>query len=505
MAKKAYIGAPNFEKRNLPSGYTQVEYIESTGTQYIDTGFVPNQDTRVVCEAIVPISGTNWLYGARTSASSNAFAFAASTNGYYTTGYNTKTNSFDASLNSDGVIHIDANKSVTTLTSKNGSATITGTSGTFTAPCNLTLFGGNTKGTVTCGSVTIYSCQIYDNGTLVRDYVPCTNSAGVAGLYDMANGAFYQNAGTGAFAVGATQGEVARDVKKIYLGIDGKARKIKKAYIGNASGLAALCWRGAVDVATMKITSNAGMTDSGVVTMKGTQYRLLTLTSSGTLTVEEPVQAEVWMCGGGSSGGVGSSSGAAGGAGAYTATGTVTLSGTMAAVVGAGGEGRNPDRMNSGGASSFAGLATKTTSGKNGGTGGGGSYSTSNVGTGDGVTKYPFGDSSYFPNPHCAGGGGGAFCNTPADTYSSGGAGGTNGGNGSARVSARTGAQSYGGKGGNKGGGGGESALMQEGSGNASYYGSGGGGGGSNETQKTYGTGGHGYQGVIYIRIPVNQ
>ena len=32
---------------SLPSGYTRLEYIESTGTQYIDTGFIPNQDTRI--------------------------------------------------------------------------------------------------------------------------------------------------------------------------------------------------------------------------------------------------------------------------------------------------------------------------------------------------------------------------------------------------------------------------------------------------------------------------
>lgn len=26
----------------LPSGYTELEYIESSGTQYVDTGVVPN-------------------------------------------------------------------------------------------------------------------------------------------------------------------------------------------------------------------------------------------------------------------------------------------------------------------------------------------------------------------------------------------------------------------------------------------------------------------------------
>ena len=29
----------------LPAGFRQVEYIESSGEQYVDTGVKPNQDT----------------------------------------------------------------------------------------------------------------------------------------------------------------------------------------------------------------------------------------------------------------------------------------------------------------------------------------------------------------------------------------------------------------------------------------------------------------------------
>ena len=47
MAKGAYIGVENFTPRTLPSGFTQVEYLESSGTQYIDTGFKHNQNTRI--------------------------------------------------------------------------------------------------------------------------------------------------------------------------------------------------------------------------------------------------------------------------------------------------------------------------------------------------------------------------------------------------------------------------------------------------------------------------
>ena len=49
----------------LPAGYIQLTYIASTGKQYIDTGFKPNQDTRVVVDADFPKNGSTatWFFG----------------------------------------------------------------------------------------------------------------------------------------------------------------------------------------------------------------------------------------------------------------------------------------------------------------------------------------------------------------------------------------------------------------------------------------------------------
>ena len=52
-------------------------------------------------------------------------------------------------------------------------------------------------------SMKLYSCKIYNNGTLVRDFVPAKNSSGTIGLYDTVNGACYTNAGSGTFTAGA--------------------------------------------------------------------------------------------------------------------------------------------------------------------------------------------------------------------------------------------------------------------------------------------------------------
>jgi len=50
---KGYVG--------IPTSYTPVEYIESSGTQYIDTGYKPNNNTKAVFEGY--LSGSNVLLG----------------------------------------------------------------------------------------------------------------------------------------------------------------------------------------------------------------------------------------------------------------------------------------------------------------------------------------------------------------------------------------------------------------------------------------------------------
>ena len=191
---------PQRGKSRLPDGYTELEYIESTGTQYIDTGFKPNQDTRVVAEmqyVTTPTTHT-FLFGCRTSTSSAYFALVY----YYSSkvfrcDYNTKQIQV-AGVPTDK-LSIDFNKNNFAL---NG-ATANHTYATFQSSANMTIFAVNTGGAVgSHATARLYSFKIYDNGTLIRDFVPCTNTSGTVGLYDMVNGIFYGNAGTGVFTAG---------------------------------------------------------------------------------------------------------------------------------------------------------------------------------------------------------------------------------------------------------------------------------------------------------------
>ena len=187
----------------LPSGYTKLDYIQSSGTQYINTGFTPKGNSRVVMDfenMLIPADAAA-LFGARTDTEKNVFGMWFDTTAvqphYGNVTYNTKPIAV-ASYNVRQIY--DLNKGVATV----GGTSVTFNQLTFNSGCNLTLLAINTNGTVDerRASGKLYSAKIYDNGTLVRDFIPCKNASGTIGLWDNVNSVFYANAGTGTFSTG---------------------------------------------------------------------------------------------------------------------------------------------------------------------------------------------------------------------------------------------------------------------------------------------------------------
>lgn len=176
--------------------YKQIEYIESDGSCYIDTGFIPNQDSRVVARFQHTANSTNeFLFGSRSSVSSNSFCFSNYTAGEYRTHYNNKYLDFSTTIST--LYFLDKNKNVTTI--NNGAGVITHDYESFTCPAPLYLFCVNKNGTrEDYAKCRLYEMQIYDNGTLVRDFVPVYHNIRMEyGLYDKLNDMFYPNAGSG--------------------------------------------------------------------------------------------------------------------------------------------------------------------------------------------------------------------------------------------------------------------------------------------------------------------
>ena len=180
----------------LPSGYTELAYIQSTGTQFIETNIVPslNHGFKVRFQPS-DLNGDNIYIGCETSGSQywggetyndqHAYMWyaGATVSGTvlvgqtYTTSLNYKN---DRKFIVDGVV-------ATTLSD----VTIT------TTP--IRIFGFNNGSTSFLFRGKIFGVEITLNGELVNDFVPCIKDDGEVGLYDLVGKQFYGNAGTGVF------------------------------------------------------------------------------------------------------------------------------------------------------------------------------------------------------------------------------------------------------------------------------------------------------------------
>ena len=48
----------------------------------------------------------------------------------------------------------------------------------------------------------LYNAKLYNDDTLIRNFVPVINSSNQVGLYDLVNNQFYGNSGSGSFNAG---------------------------------------------------------------------------------------------------------------------------------------------------------------------------------------------------------------------------------------------------------------------------------------------------------------
>ena len=193
------------KQKSPPEGYTRRSYIESDGKQCINTGFIADANSKVVmdCQSIGVVGSKvgQAFFGARTSASSKSFAvYWHDANDNYRYMYGSSYAEKKLDRIADRII-ITADKNVATIGDK---LTLTRPEESFACEYPMFLFALNNAGSILLPTkLRAYSCQIYDGtGALVRSYLPYTNPDGESGLWDFVTGAFYANAGSGAFTYG---------------------------------------------------------------------------------------------------------------------------------------------------------------------------------------------------------------------------------------------------------------------------------------------------------------
>jgi hypothetical protein len=200
--RRRLLMAMCLKKPRLPREFQEVEYLESTGTQYIDTGIIPkiSDDTKPIIKIkckLNNISSVQRIFGVKNN-DEIYFQFFNNINKLGIQIYNDITY-----FHQDTNVHkyiFDIQNEVAYQDSISQQLSFGFGNSNYT----LYLFARNSTGTPNnIMSGKIFSFEYYNNDILVRDFVPCyRKSDNVAGLYDLANGVFYTNAGTGQFIVG---------------------------------------------------------------------------------------------------------------------------------------------------------------------------------------------------------------------------------------------------------------------------------------------------------------
>lgn len=180
---------------SLPSYLVRCEYLEATGTQYIDLGYPLGYYHRVVLIAeTTNTTNTNYIFGNGIN-TSNSFTLNS-------TNYNIQVQRFDGTIKS---INLWREGKCTIVSDKEGISVDNEfnawqkTPSEFITDGNCYLCAVNTTSKYPYRGK-IYSCQIYENDVLIHDYIPCYNTENYRPcMYDITTGIELYNAGTSEF------------------------------------------------------------------------------------------------------------------------------------------------------------------------------------------------------------------------------------------------------------------------------------------------------------------
>lgn len=193
----------------LPDGYDELSYLESNGTQYIDTGYIPQSETRVMVEYIPKTFialANNAVLGGRINAGSNNFSImhekGSGTSIFNTLffGAGTKTQDTGYNIQFNKPMRITYQKD-SSVYRQNGAKGISSGHGGITDGVSVYLFSCNQDGNADFKSfIKMFYVEIYEGDEPQMKLIPALRkSDSKPGMYDIVNDIFYTNQGTGEF------------------------------------------------------------------------------------------------------------------------------------------------------------------------------------------------------------------------------------------------------------------------------------------------------------------
>ena len=197
MNRRRLIWQKAQEQIKLPEGYTALEYIQSSGTQYIDTGRKLTQDSDITIDfKLINNNKSVGILGSRESAAKNNLAmfrdgdlFIGDFSEYpkYRLKTNSSFNRTKIRMNKTGVL---VNGVLNTSWSNVAN---------FETPTNGLIFDvGNNNWT---GNKAVMQLYGYADGN-AQKLVPCLDTEGVPCMFDLISQKPFYNAGTGSFTWG---------------------------------------------------------------------------------------------------------------------------------------------------------------------------------------------------------------------------------------------------------------------------------------------------------------
>ena len=205
MAQYTFDTLKDFEPAGiyLPSGYQRVEWLQATGTQYINTGLM------------IGANDVEYNFKWREISAEVGTALCGNKNPWSGSLYHPSAGRIYAAVgNSDGqgTRAIPINSWITAnYTAKNGAWSFRTNETTLSGSYSGTVINSNYNLFLFCNSgvqeFSKYSqipfFELKVGGVLLRSFVACRRTSdSVAGMYDVVNGVFYSNAGTGTFSIG---------------------------------------------------------------------------------------------------------------------------------------------------------------------------------------------------------------------------------------------------------------------------------------------------------------
>lgn len=204
MSRREFIMSST--KDILPDGYTKVDYLQSSGTQWIDMGIAPDQNTKVILKVLATnLNGSSGvsLIGSRSSndSSDQFFTYISADQGFLfrVDGDKAPSAFTNFKVNKLYTITLSASRF---LVYDNGNRVLAMylSSSDFTSTVTMALFRAKPFSTGFIGN--IYVCKHYNNDHLIQHFVPCLDSGGIPCMYDLVSKTAFYNQGTGSFTWG---------------------------------------------------------------------------------------------------------------------------------------------------------------------------------------------------------------------------------------------------------------------------------------------------------------